>query len=215
MQFSTIFVTALATVAYAAPSQLSMRENKDAAKQQEDAAKQQQQQDAAKQQEEAAKQQQQQQQQDAAKQFDLGQLNNGQFKNLDLAYLNVVNNVDLQALAVLAVQQNLNLAAFANIFNAQALDLNAVLQLQQLVQLQQLQQLGLLGGVDLAALQLNALNLGVIGNIGGVNLQQFIGADVKNQVQAVVSGASMLITSRSSPSDKKLITSPHLQTSSL
>ncbi|KAK8052134.1 hypothetical protein PG993_003519 [Apiospora rasikravindrae] len=204
MQFSTYFVTALAAVAYAAPSQLSMRENKDVAKQQDDAAKQQQQdaakqqqQDAAKQQEDAAKQQQEDAaKQEAAKQFDLGQLNNGQFNNLDLAYLNVVNKVDIQGLAALAVQQNLNLAAFANIFNAQALDLNAILQLQQLVQIQQLQQLGLLGGIDLAALQLNALNLGAIGNIGGVNLQQFINAGVKNQVQAVVSGANVIVISQ-------------------
>ncbi|KAK8042772.1 hypothetical protein PG994_013255 [Apiospora phragmitis] len=190
MQFSTILVSALCAVAYAAPAQVSARDdkqNQDAAKQNQDAAKQNQ--DAAKQNQDAAK-------QDAAKQAELAQLNNGNFKNLDVAYLNVVNNVDIQALSALAVQQNLNLGAFSNVFNAQALDLNTLLQLQQLVQLQQLQQLGVLNAVDLAALQLNVLNLGVINNLGGVNLQQFINADVKNQVQAVVSGANVIVISQ-------------------
>lgn len=189
MQFSTLLVSALAAVAYAAPSQISGREDK-------------QQNQAQNQTQNLAQNQAQNQAQNkdqnkdankgAAAQFDLAQLNNGAFKNLDLAYLNVLNKVDLNALGALAVQQNLNLAAFQNIFNAQAFDLNAILQLQQLVQLQQLQQLGLLGGVNLAALQLNALNLGLIGNVGAVNLQQFVNADIRNQVQAVVSGASML-----------------------
>ncbi|KAK8010402.1 hypothetical protein PG990_009367 [Apiospora arundinis] len=179
MQFSTLFVTALAAVAYAAPAEKreNKDENKDAAKQQQDAA--------AKQQQDAAKQQEQ-----------LNKLNQGKFGNLDLAYLSVVNNIDLNALAGLGAQQNLNLGAFANIFNQQAFDLNTLLQVQQLVQLQQLQQLGLLGGVNLAALQLQSLNLGVINNLGGINLQQFINAGVKNQVQAVVSGANVIVISQ-------------------
>ncbi|KAK8033427.1 hypothetical protein PG991_002825 [Apiospora marii] len=199
MQFSTIFVSALAAVA-CPPSQMVGREdkqqnqvqNQDQAKAQEQA-----QQDQAKAEEQAkAQEQNKDANKDAAAQFDLAQLNNGAFNNLDIAYLNVLNKVDLNALAALAVQQNLNLAAFQNIFNAQAFDLNAILQLQQLVQLQQLQQLGLLGGVDLAALQLNALNLGLIGNVGAVNLQQFVNADIRNQVQAVVSGANVIVISQ-------------------
>lgn len=182
MQFSTLLVSALAAVAYAAPSQMSAREDKQQNQDQnKDANK-----DAA-----------------AQQQFDLAQLNNGAFNNLDIAYLNVLNKVDLNVLSGLAVQQNLNLAAFQNVFNAQAFDLNAILQLQQLVQLQQLQQLGLLGGVNLAALQLQQLNLGLIGNVGGVNLQQFIDAGVKQQVQAVVSGAS---TSNPHPCSQAQIT---------
>ncbi|KAK8127447.1 hypothetical protein PG984_008555 [Apiospora sp. TS-2023a] len=192
MQFSTIFVSALAAVAYAAPSQIAGRndnkqdqnqvQNQDQNKDQnKDANK-----DANKAQDVS---------QDAENKAALAQLNNGAFNNLDIAYLNVLNKVDINALVALQ-QQNLNLAAFQNVFNAQAFDLNAILQLQQLVQLQQLQQLGLLGGVDLAALQLNALNLGLIGNVGGVNLQQFINQGVRGQVQAVVSGANVIVISQ-------------------
>ncbi|KAK7958153.1 hypothetical protein PG996_010406 [Apiospora saccharicola] len=180
MQFSTIFVSALAAVAYAAPSQIAGRNDNKQDQNQVQNQVQNKAQDANK---------------DAEKNAALAQLNNGAFNNLDIAYLNVLNKVDINALAALQ-QQNLNLAAFQNVFNAQAFDLNAILQLQQLVQLQQLQQLGLLGGVDLAALQLNALNLGLIGNVGGVNLQQFINQGVRGQVQAVVSGANVVVISQ-------------------
>lgn len=120
-------------------------------------------------------------------------LNNLQFKNLDVAYAFAVNSLDVNGLnalvANLAQVNNLNLAAFQGVFNNNVFDINALLQIQQLQLLGQLQALGALNNVNLAALQLQALNLGVIQNLGAVNLVQFVNPSVVPQVQDVVNNA--------------------------
>ena len=134
---------------------------------------------------------------DAQKQAQLEQqkqaLNNLQFKNIDVAYALAVNRLDNNGLtslvASLAQANNLNLGAFQSIFNNNVFDVNALLQIQQLQLLGQLQALGALNNVNLAALQLQVLNLGVIQNLGGINLVQFVNPAVVPQVRDVVNNA--------------------------
>lgn len=122
-------------------------------------------------------------------------LNNLQFKNLDVAYALAVNNLDVNGLNSLVAQlaqiNNLNLAALQPVFNNKVFDINALLQIQQLQLLGQLQALGALNNVNLAALRLQVLNLGVIQNLGAINLVQFVNPSVVPQVRDVVNNAGM------------------------
>lgn len=117
--------------------------------------------------------------------IDVAQLNNLAFNSLDLGYLSTVNALDVAVLQSLAVNNNLNAAAFQPLFTAQVFDVNAALQLQQLQTLVALQQVGALGTADLSALQLGALQLGAISNVGAFNLGSLVDASLQPQLISV------------------------------
>jgi hypothetical protein len=150
MKASTIFVSALATLAAAAPTA-----NKEVA-------------------ERAA--------------FDLSLLNNlSNFNQVNLNYLLNLNSnsFDLQLLGLLGQQNNFNILGFQSLFQSNTLDLNSLLQLQQLQLLLQFGQLGLFQGFDLSSLNLAQIQLGLLGNLGGVDLAQFIQASAIPQIQVI------------------------------
>ncbi|KZL80057.1 hypothetical protein CI238_08777 [Colletotrichum incanum] len=128
--------------------------------------------------------------------IDLGQLNNLQgFKNLDLNYLLALNNLNLGQLGQLGQVNNLNIGAFQGLFGAQNFDLNALLQLQQLSTILAIQQQGLFNNVNLAQLNLGGLNFGLIQNLGGLNLGQFIDQNLVGQISQVVQQSSVVVVS--------------------
>jgi len=114
------------------------------------------------------------------------------FQSTNLNYIfginNGVNNFDI--LQQLALGQNLGLNQFDNLFNVNnnALDINAILQLQQFADLAAIAQLGVFGGFDLSGLNLqnSLLQTGLL-NLGGANLNQFIQPNVVTQVQTIAS----------------------------
>lgn len=120
-------------------------------------------------------------------QLDISQLNNLQrFNQLDINYLNVINSLDLQLLNTLAVQNNFNALAFQGLFQQnQVFDVNAILQLQQLQTLLQLGQLGVFNAFDLSTLNLQALQLGLINNVGAFDLGSLIDASLVPQITAI------------------------------
>jgi len=120
--------------------------------------------------------------------FDLSQLNNlNSFNQVNLNYLLNINSLDLQLLGSLGAVNNFDILAFQGLFQAQAFDLQAILQLQQLQTLLQFQRLGVFNQFDLAGLQLDLLQLGLINNVGVLDLAQFIPSNVVTQVQTVAS----------------------------
>ncbi|KAF3767899.1 hypothetical protein M406DRAFT_70005 [Cryphonectria parasitica EP155] len=128
--------------------------------------------------------------------FDASGLNNLAFNSLDVGYLNVINSVDLALLQQLAVNNNLNAAAFANVFTSGVFNLNAVLQLQQLQVLLQLGQLGVFNTFDLSTLNLELLQLGLIGNVGSFDLSTLIDASVVPQITTIVQQGGVTIASK-------------------
>ncbi|KAH8764358.1 hypothetical protein F5883DRAFT_109245 [Diaporthe sp. PMI_573] len=119
-------------------------------------------------------------------QLDISQLNNLQsFNSLDINYLNRINSLDLQLLNTLAVQNNFNALAFQGLFQNQAFDVNALLQLQQLQTVLQLGQLGVFNAFDLSSLNLQALQLGLINNVGAFDLGSLIDQSLVPQITAI------------------------------
>ncbi|POS81400.1 hypothetical protein DHEL01_v200187 [Diaporthe helianthi] len=120
-------------------------------------------------------------------QLDIAQLNNLQgFNQLDINYLNVINSLDLQLLNTLAVQNNFNALAFQGLFqNNQVFDVASLLQLQQLQTVLQLGQLGVFNAFDLSSLNLQALQLGLINNVGAFDLGSLIDASLVPQITAI------------------------------
>ncbi|KAH6659672.1 hypothetical protein BKA67DRAFT_24445 [Truncatella angustata] len=121
---------------------------------------------------------------------DASLFNNFAFNSQDLQYLSVINSLDFQVLQQLASVNNLNLNGFSSLFSNQAFDVNGLLQLQQIQNLIQLQQLGVLGGFDLSTLALSQVNLGLINNIGGVDLTKFVNAALLPQIQTIIQQSS-------------------------
>lgn len=118
--------------------------------------------------------------------LDISQLNNLQsFNSLDINYLNRINSLDLQLLNTLAVQNNFNALAFQGLFQGQAFDVNALLQLQQLQTILQLGQVGVFNAFDLSSLNLQALQLGLINNVGAFDLGSLIDASLIPQITAI------------------------------
>jgi hypothetical protein len=120
--------------------------------------------------------------------FDLNAFNNLQgFQQVNLNYLLNINSLQLQLLGNLANTNNLNILQFQPLFSQQVFDLQSLLQLQSLHTFLQVSQLGVLSGFDLSSLQLAQLNLGLLNNVGVLDLQQFIAPNVVTQVQTVAS----------------------------
>lgn len=150
MKASTIFVSALASLAVAAPTSSTEVEKR------------------------------------AFTGFDIGQFNQFQkFGQVNFDYLLNINALQIDLLNGLANINNFNVLQFQGLFNAQAFDIAHLLQLQSLQTFLQIHQLGVLDVFDLGALNLQFLDLGVINNIGGVDLGQFINPNVFGQIESV------------------------------
>lgn len=118
--------------------------------------------------------------------FDASQFNNLQnFQQVNLNYLLNINSLQLGLLGNLANVNNFNIQQFQSLFSQSSFDVQALLQLQALQTFLQINQLGVLSGFDLSSLQLANLNLGLINNVGLVDLQQFISPSVIPQVQSI------------------------------
>lgn len=119
--------------------------------------------------------------------FDAKKLNNLNFKQQDLNYLRKLNNVDLQVFQNLGRNNNFNVLVFQDLFNSNNFNLNSLLQFQQLNTILAIAGTGIFNGIDLAQLNFGALNLGLVGGIGGVNLDQFIEVVNLPQIQTIAS----------------------------
>ncbi|KAK7755180.1 hypothetical protein SLS62_002685 [Diatrype stigma] len=118
---------------------------------------------------------------------DLAAFNQFAFQNQDLQYFNAINGLDLNGLVQLSVSNGLDLGVFQSVFVQDVVDVNALLQLQQVALLAQLGGLGLLGGVDLTAVQIDVLNLGLLGDaIGGFDLSSLVDQALVPQLQTVI-----------------------------
>jgi len=118
--------------------------------------------------------------------FDINAFNGLQsFNQVNLNYLLNINSLQLGLLGNLANVNNLNILQFQPLFQHQAFDIQGLLQLQALHTFLQIGQLGVLNGFDLASLQLQHLNLGLLNNVGIVDLQQFVAPNVVPQVQTI------------------------------
>jgi hypothetical protein len=119
-------------------------------------------------------------------QFDINQFNGlKNFNQVNLNYLLNINALQLGSLGNLANVNNFNILQFQSLFQQQAFDIQGLLQLQSLHTFLQVHQLGVLNGFDLGQLQLQHLNLGLLNNVGILDLQQFISPNVVGQVQTV------------------------------
>ncbi|KAK4640332.1 hypothetical protein QC761_606060 [Podospora bellae-mahoneyi] len=107
------------------------------------------------------------------------------FNQVNLNYLLNINSLQIGLLGNLANVNNFNILQFQGLFAQQKFDLQALLQLQQLHTFLQIHQLGVLNGFDLKGLQLQQLQLGLLNNVGLLDLQQFISPNVIGQVTTI------------------------------
>lgn len=125
---------------------------------------------------------------------DLNAFNQFSFENQDLQYFNAINGLDLNSLVQLSVSNGLDLGVFQSIFVQDVIDVNALLQLQQVALLSQLGGLGLLGGINLASVEINVLNLGLLGDsIGGFDLSSLVDQALVPQLQTVIQQTGTLL----------------------
>ncbi|KAK4165927.1 hypothetical protein QBC43DRAFT_314545 [Cladorrhinum sp. PSN259] len=125
--------------------------------------------------------------------FDANALNGLKgFNQVNLNYLLNINSLQLGLLGNLANVNNFNVLQFQGLFQQNQFDLGSLLQLQQLHTFLQIHQLGVLNGFDLGGLQLQQLQLGLLNNVGVLDLQQFISPSVISQVQTVASQVLVL-----------------------
>lgn len=124
--------------------------------------------------------------------FNASSFNNLGFNSLDLGYLNVINSLDLQLLQQLSIQNNFNALAFEQVFNSQILDINSLLLIQQLQTVLQLGSLGVFNAFDLATLELQQLQLGLIANVGSFSVSSLIDPALVPQIQTIVAQGGKL-----------------------
>lgn len=131
--------------------------------------------------------------------FDARPFNNLVFNQRDLNYLLKINSLNLEAFQGLAINNGFNVGAFQNLFTANVFDINALLQFQQLQTLLAVADVGAFGGVDLSRAALNVVQLGALGNIGGVGLNSFIDAGQVGLIQSVASQGELKQLSKGAP----------------
>lgn len=124
----------------------------------------------------------------ASSALDPNAFNQFAFVNQDLQYLQAINGLDLSGLVRLAVLGGLDLGAVRSVFVRDAVDVRALLQLQQVALLAQLGGLGALAaGFDLAAVRVDVLDLGLLGAcVGAFDLASLVDPALAPQLQAVV-----------------------------
>ncbi|KAK4155802.1 hypothetical protein C8A00DRAFT_31354 [Chaetomidium leptoderma] len=120
--------------------------------------------------------------------FDINSFNGlNNFNQVNLNYLLNINSLQLSLLGNLASVNNFNIGQFQGLFQQQSFDIQGLLQLQSLHTFLQINQLGVLRGFDLGSVQLQHLNLGLLNNVGVLDLQQFVSPNVIPQVQTLAS----------------------------
>ncbi len=118
--------------------------------------------------------------------FDLSSLNNlNNFNQLNFNYLLNINSLELSQLGLLGNSNNFNVLSFQSPFQNKSFDIEALLQFQQLQMLLQFQQLGLFNEFDLSSLNLQSVQLGLLGNVGSLDLSQFIQSSAIPQIQVI------------------------------
>ncbi|KAL2159942.1 hypothetical protein VTH06DRAFT_2075 [Thermothelomyces fergusii] len=118
--------------------------------------------------------------------FDINAFNGFQsLSQVNLNYLLNINSLQLTLLGNLASVNNLNIVQFQPLFQHQVFDIQGLLQLQSLHTFLQISQVGVLNGFDLATLQLQHLNLGLLNNISLIDLQRFISPEVAPRVKSI------------------------------
>ncbi|KXJ95692.1 hypothetical protein Micbo1qcDRAFT_201049 [Microdochium bolleyi] len=126
----------------------------------------------------------------------LDAFNNFRFADLDLAYLQAVNKVDLQALVNLQLRNRLDLAALQGLFREQqAFDVARLLQLQQVALLSQLATIGAFpAGLDLSRLNLGAaqLDFAKLGLVANFPLGSLVDQLLQPQLKVIVDQAPPL-----------------------
>ncbi|KAL2169287.1 hypothetical protein VTG60DRAFT_6290 [Thermothelomyces hinnuleus] len=118
--------------------------------------------------------------------FDINAFNGFRsFNQVNLNYLLNINSLQLALLGNLATVNNLNILQFQPLFQHQVFDIQGLLQLQSLHTFLQISQLGVLNGFDLATVQLQHLNLGLLNNVSIIDLQKFISPEIVPQVKSI------------------------------
>lgn len=107
------------------------------------------------------------------------------FSQVDLNYLLRVNQLNLGKLQVLSQRNNFNVVVFQDLFASRDFSLQSLLQLQQLSTMLAIAETGIFDQFELSRLDLGNLNLGLINNIAGLNLGQFIDAALKPQITII------------------------------
>ncbi|KAI0482255.1 hypothetical protein GGR56DRAFT_177772 [Xylariaceae sp. FL0804] len=121
----------------------------------------------------------------------LSSFNNFGFNDLNLQYINALNQFDLQAFAQLGQFNNLDISGFQSLFSSSSFDLSQLLQLQQIAMLAQLGNLGVFGNFDLSSVQIQAFDLGLINSISGFDVSSLIDSSLVSQIQTVVSSTQV------------------------
>lgn len=118
-------------------------------------------------------------------------INNFNFANENFAYLSSIDSLDFALLAQLGSVNGFDVFNnFNGLFSSSAFDIQSILAFQQLQTVLQLAQVGVFNQFDLASLSFNSLDLGLINNIGGFDINSLINSAVVPQIQQVISSTS-------------------------
>jgi hypothetical protein len=119
-------------------------------------------------------------------------INNFNFVDDNFAYLASIGGLDFQLLAQLnQVNQFDVFGQFGGLFNANQFDIQNILAFQQLQTLLQFASLGVFNSFDLSSLAFSGLNLGLINNIGGFDINSLIASSLVPQIQGVISQTNL------------------------
>ncbi|RYP69207.1 hypothetical protein DL769_005322 [Monosporascus sp. CRB-8-3] len=116
----------------------------------------------------------------------LGEYNDFSFANDDLQYLNAVNKLDMRALVKLSAFNNLDISGFKEVFVRDEIDIEALLQLQQIALLIQLADAGLFDDFDLAIIEIDTIDLGLLSGVGDFDVASLIDDSLAPKLQAVI-----------------------------
>lgn len=126
--------------------------------------------------------------------IDADQLNGLTFNQVDLNYLLNINAIDLTLFQKLGLKNNLDVLVFKDLFNADTFSLGQLLQFQQLNTLLAVAGAGVFDKFDLSRLELGGLKLGLIAEIGDIELTQFIKEASNPQIQKIAKQGKWMTT---------------------
>ncbi|KAF4469125.1 hypothetical protein FALBO_3996 [Fusarium albosuccineum] len=118
------------------------------------------------------------------------------FGQLDLNYLLKVNELDLGLFQTLGRRNNLNVIVFQELFTSQQFSLESLLQFQQLSTLLSIAGTGIFDNLDLSRLSLGSVNLGLIQDIGRVDLAQFIDQRLVPQITVIAQEITTVVIAK-------------------
>ncbi|RSL52421.1 hypothetical protein CEP53_008097 [Fusarium sp. AF-6] len=118
------------------------------------------------------------------------------FGQVDLNYLLKVNDLDLRLFQNLGRRNNLNVVIFQDLFLSKEFDLQSLLQFQQLSTLLSIAQTGIFDSFDLSRLSLGSVELGLIRDLGRVNLAQFIDQSLVPQITIIAQQVTTIVIAK-------------------